>query len=72
MATQGNTPAFAGATQNPNLTELTKREYFAVRMASAILSTGEKGTTEISARAVKYADALIDALNIPVTGDKQT
>lgn len=70
MALQANSPAFARATANPNLTGLTKREYFAVRMAAAILSTGEKGTTTISGRAVKYADALIDALNNPKTNDQ--
>jgi hypothetical protein len=41
---------------------LTKREYFAIRMAMGLLSAGDKGTNSVAGRAVRYADELIEVL----------
>jgi hypothetical protein len=50
---------------------LTKREYFAIRMAVGLLSAGDKGTNSVAGRAVRYADELIDVLqqrSLPESG----
>jgi hypothetical protein len=45
---------------------LTKREYFAALAMQSVLSThGEDYPELIAGRALKYADALINALNKP-------
>ena len=54
---------------------LTKREYFAIRMAAGLLSAGDKGTNSVAGRAVRYADELIEVLqqrSQPETGGDQT
>ena len=61
MKTEPSAPAFP-KDGNPNLLGLTKREYFAIRMAVGLLSAGDKGTNSVAGRAVRYADELIDVL----------
>ena len=58
MKTDPNAPAFP-KDANPGLT---KREYFAIRMATGLLSAGDKGTNSVAGRAVRYADELIEVL----------
>jgi hypothetical protein len=62
MKTEPGAPAFPKDGGNPNLLGLTKREYFAIRMAAGLLSAGDKGTNSVAGRAVRYADALIEVL----------
>jgi hypothetical protein len=59
MKTEPTSPAFPKDGSNPGLT---KREYFAIRMAVGLLSAGDKGTNSVAGRAVRYADELIDVL----------
>lgn len=61
MRTEPGAPAFpieGTAAQSG----LTKREYFAIRMAVGLLSAGDKGTNSVAGRAVRYADALVEVL----------
>ena len=58
MKTDPNAPAFPKEA-SPGLT---KREYFAIRMAMGLLSAGDKGTNSVAGRAVRYADELIEVL----------
>ena len=54
---------------------LTKREYFAIRMAAGLLSAGDKGTNSVAGRAVRYADELVEVLqqrSQPDSGGDQT
>jgi hypothetical protein len=62
MKTDPGAPAFPKNGDDPNLSGLTKREYFAIRMAEGLLSAGDKGTNSVAGRAVRYADELIDVL----------
>ena len=62
MKTEPGAPAFPNDGSNPSLTGLSKREYFAIRMAAGLLSAGDKGTNSVAGRAVRYADALIEVL----------
>lgn len=62
MRTEPGASAFPIDGNNPNLTGLSKREYFAIRMAMGLLSAGDKGTNSVAGRAVRYADALIEVL----------
>jgi len=59
MKTEPGDPAFPNDGSNPGLT---KREYFAIRMATGLLSAGDKGTNSVAGRAVRYADELIEVL----------
>jgi len=71
MKTEPTSPAFPKDGSNPGLT---KREYFAIRMAAGLLSAGDKGTNSVAGRAVRYADELIDVLQQraqPTTGGDQ-
>ena len=61
MRTEPGAPAFP-VDGSPNLSGLSKREYFAIRMAVGLLSAGDKGTNSVAGRAVRYADALIEVL----------
>lgn len=75
MKTEPSAPAFPDAGDSPNQTGLTKREYFAIRMATGLLSAGDKGTNSVAGRAVRYADALVEVLqqrHQPPTTDDQT
>jgi len=58
MKTDPNAPAFP----KDGDVGLTKREYFAIRMATGLLSAGDKGTNSVAGRAVRYADELIEVL----------
>jgi len=72
MKTDPSAPAFPKEGSNPGLT---KREYFAIRMAAGLLSAGDKGTNSVAGRAVRYADELIEVLqqrSQPAAGDDQT
>jgi hypothetical protein len=65
MATNPNYPAFPGS---ENMSEgLNKREYFAACALTGLIAAqaGERdlGNSAAASRAVKLADALIDALN---------
>jgi hypothetical protein len=60
MKTEPGAPAFPK--DDPNVIGLTKREYFAIRMAEGLLSAGDKGTNSVAGRAVRYADELIEVL----------
>jgi hypothetical protein len=62
MRTEPGAPAFPVDGSNPNLSGLSKREYFAIRMAVGLLSAGDKGTNSVAGRAVRYADSLIEVL----------
>lgn len=62
MKTDPGAPAFPRKGDDPNSLGLTKREYFAIRMAVGLLSAGDKGTNSVAGRAVRYADELIDVL----------
>ncbi|HWM25679.1 MAG TPA: hypothetical protein VNP98_12725 [Chthoniobacterales bacterium] len=62
MKTEPGAPAFPKNGDEPNLVGLTKREYFAIRMAEGLLSAGDKGTNSVAGRAVRYADELIEVL----------
>jgi hypothetical protein len=62
MKTDPGAPAFPKNGDDPNLSGLTKREYFAIRMAEGLLSAGDKGTNSVAGRAVRYADELIEVL----------
>ena len=62
MKTEPGDPAFPNDGGNPSLSGLTKREYFAIRMAAGLLSAGDKGTNSVAGRAVRYADSLIEVL----------
>jgi hypothetical protein len=62
MKTEPGAPAFPRKGDDPNSLGLTKREYFAIRMAAGLLSAGDKGTNSVAGRAVRYADALIEVL----------
>ena len=62
MKTNPGAPAFPKNGDDPNLSGLTKREYFAIRMAEGLLSAGDKGTNSVAGRAVRYADELIEVL----------
>ena len=74
MKTDPGAPAFPTSGNDPNLSGLTKREYFAIRMAEGLLSAGDKGTNSVAGRAVRYADELIEVLQQrqqpAVTGDQ--
>ena len=64
----------APAFPNDGGSGLTKREYFAIRMATGLLSAGDKGTNSVAGRAVRYADELIEVLqqrSQPETGGDQ-
>jgi len=61
MKTEPGDPAFSIAS-DPAQSGLTKREYFAIRMAAGLLSAGDKGTNSVAGRAVRYADALVEVL----------
>jgi len=62
MKTDPGAPAFPRKGDDPNNLGLTKREYFAIRMAVGLLSAGDKGTNSVAGRAVRYADELIEVL----------
>ena len=62
MATQGSNPAFPPQ-GNPNLTELTKREYFAAAALQGLMAYEGTGQEKIAARAVAMADLLVETLN---------
>ncbi len=62
MKTDPGAPAFPKKGDDPSLFGLTKREYFAIRMAEGLLSAGDKGTNSVAGRAVRYADELIEVL----------
>jgi hypothetical protein len=62
MKTDPGAPAFPKNGDDPNLSGLSKREYFAIRMAEGLLSAGDKGTNSVAGRAVRYADELIEVL----------
>ena len=62
MKTDPSAPAFPKKGDDPHSLGLTKREYFAIRMAVGLLSAGDKGTNSVAGRAVRYADELIDVL----------
>jgi hypothetical protein len=62
MKTDPGAPAFPRKWDDPNSLGLTKREYFAIRMAGGLLSAGDKGTNSVAGRAVRYADELIEVL----------
>ena len=62
MKTEPDAPAFPKEGDDPSLLGLTKREYFAIRMAGGLLSAGDKGTNSVAGRAVRYADELIEVL----------
>ena len=62
MKTEPGAPAFPRKGDDPNSLGLTKREYFAIRMAVGLLSAGDKGTNSVAGRAVRYADELIEVL----------
>ena len=75
MKTEPGAPAFPKDGGNPDLFGLTKREYFAIRMAAGLLSAGDKGTNSVAGRAVRYADSLIEVLQQrqqPATTGDQT
>lgn len=61
MKTEPGAPAFPKG-DDPNVVGLTKREYFAIRMAEGLLSAGDKGTNSVAGRAVRYADELVEVL----------
>jgi len=62
MKTDPSAPAFPKKGDDPSQSGLTKREYFAIRMAVGLLSAGDKGTNSVAGRAVRYADELIEVL----------
>jgi hypothetical protein len=62
MKTDPNAPAFANATQNPNLIGMTKREYFAAFALEGLLAK-DLSANNASSRAVQFADDLIKQLN---------
>ena len=62
MKTNPDAPAFANATQNPNLIGLTKREYFAGQALQGVLAKGVSANNAAMA-AVELADELIGRLN---------
>jgi hypothetical protein len=62
MKTEPGASAFPRKGDDPNSLGLTKREYFAIRMAEGLLSAGDKGTNSVAGRAVRYADELIEVL----------
>ena len=62
MKTDPVAPAFPRKGDDPDSLGLTKREYFAIRMAEGLLSAGDKGTNSVAGRAVRYADELIEVL----------
>ena len=62
MKIESGAAAFPNDGSNPSHSGLTKREYFAIRMAAGLLSAGDKGTNSVAGRAVRYADALIEVL----------
>lgn len=62
MKTDPGAPAFPRKGDDPTSLGLTKREYFAIRMAVGLLSAGDKGTNSVAGRAVRYADELIEVL----------
>ena len=71
MKTDPNAPAFPMDGNSPGLTI---REYFAIRMATGLLSAGDKGTNSVAGRAIRYADELIEVLqqrSQPETGGDQ-
>lgn len=75
MKTEPGAPAFPKVGDDPNSFGLTKREYFAIRMATGLLSAGDKGTNSVAGRAVRYADSLIEVLQQrqqPATTGDQT
>jgi hypothetical protein len=61
MKTEPDAPAFPKDSDNSK-PGLTKREYFAIRMAMGLLSAGDKGTNSVAGRAIRYADELIEVL----------
>lgn len=74
MKIEPSAPAFPMNGDEPNVAGLTKREYFAIRMAEGLLSAGDKGTNSVAGRAVRYADELIEVLQqrqqpVAATGD---
>jgi hypothetical protein len=74
MKTDPGAPAFPTKGEDPNHLGLTKREYFAIRMAEGLLSAGDKGTNSVAGRAIRYADELIEVLQHrqqPATTDDQ-
>jgi hypothetical protein len=62
MKTEAEASAFPKKGDDPGSLGLTKREYFAIRMAEGLLSAGDKGTNSVAGRAVRYADELIEVL----------
>ena len=74
MKTEPGASAFPRKGDDPSHLGLTKREYFAIRMAEGLLSAGDKGTNSVAGRAVRYADELIEVLQqgqqpVAATGD---
>jgi hypothetical protein len=65
--TDPNTPAFARATDNPNLIGLTKREYFAAFALQGLLASGKEEYVAPEL-AVQAADQLVAELGS--TSDK--
>jgi hypothetical protein len=61
MKTDPNAPAFARATDNPNLIGLTKREYFVAAALQGLLATHEDETLCVK-RAIHVADQLVAEL----------
>jgi len=75
MKTEPGASAFPSKGDDPSHLGLTKREYFAIRMAEGLLSAGDKGTNSVAGRAVRYADELIEVLQQrqqPVTTGDQS
>src|SRR5438046_231375 len=60
--TDPNAPAFARATDNPNLIGLTKREYFAARALQGMLAAGIEESLAMR-RAVRVANEFVTELN---------
>ena len=75
IKTDPNATAFPKKGDDPAQSGLSKREYFAIRMAVGLLSAGDKGTNSVAGRAVRYADELIEVLQQrqqPATAGEQT
>jgi hypothetical protein len=74
VKTDPGASAFPKKGDDPNCLGLTKREYFAIRMAEGLLSAGDKGTNSVAGRAVRYADELTEVLQQrqqpAITGDQ--
>lgn len=62
--TDSQEPAFPVEYERETLEGLTKREFFAIKMAAAIRAVGEwEPAEEVASMAVQDADALIKELN---------